>query len=182
MFCEKCGHELNDNDLFCEKCGNRVINVGCSEETSKKKGGNTKAVIIIIAIIVLIIAAIAVVKSNDNDLEDSTVATTGVTESTEATEATEPTEVAEEIHQVGAIEELYESDEYLNEKVTVSGYVNLAGSMQDPLKMYGDYSSAEVLLQGTTGYDLPESEFMTVTGTVSKDEYGAVIIYVESFE
>lgn len=23
-FCEKCGNQLNDDDVFCEKCGTRV--------------------------------------------------------------------------------------------------------------------------------------------------------------
>lgn len=87
----------------------------------------------------------------------------------------------EQAYEIGSIEELYDSDKYLNKTVIVSGYVSYSDGIDGPLKMYGEYSDAEVLLMGTTGYDLPVEEYLNVKGSVSKDKYGGVIIYVEDY-
>lgn len=32
-FCEKCGNQLNDDDVFCEKCGTRAESGGMTNST-----------------------------------------------------------------------------------------------------------------------------------------------------
>ncbi len=34
MFCEKCGSQVEDNDLFCTKCGNKLIETSTDNRTA----------------------------------------------------------------------------------------------------------------------------------------------------
>ena len=69
-----------------------------------------------------------------------------------------------------------------NKKIEITGFVAVEDASDGTLKMFGSYSNAIALLAGSAGYEIPESERLTVTGFVQKDQYGAVVIVVESAE
>ena len=76
MFCENCGHQMDDNAVFCENCGTKrvvpveevkpeeekvaaVANVANAvSETVAKSGKNFKVPVIIVAVVVLVAAGI----------------------------------------------------------------------------------------------------------------------------
>ncbi|MEE0866071.1 MAG: zinc ribbon domain-containing protein [Clostridia bacterium] len=61
MKCNKCGNELNENDLFCGKCGNKIVQntVNTNKSEGNKKSKNKTIIKIIVVILsILIICAI----------------------------------------------------------------------------------------------------------------------------
>ena len=185
MFCEKCGHELKDEDLFCEKCGKQVFVVANAKEHSYEN--NKKKVIgVIIVIIVLIISAILVMGKSGSDTKqiatENNIDTVETTEISTSTEVKSEKTIEPEAVKVGTVEQLYESDEYSGKKIEITGLVNFEDPYEGVLKMYGSYSDIEAFLVAAPGYDMPFNDCMTVIGVMTKDEYGTVCIHVEYAE
>lgn len=86
------------------------------------------------------------------------------------------------IIEIESVDVLFESDDYVNKTVRVNGSVNYEDASTGVMKMYGRYSDAEVYLQGSEKYEMPESWCATVTGVVKLDEYDMPTIVVKKFK
>lgn len=95
--------------------------------------------------------------------------------------APETETVKEDLIELESVDPIFESDEYVGKKVKVTGLVNFYEGGGGPLKMYGEYSEAELYLEGSENYDFPESECAIVIGVI-KNDYDIPYMVVESFE
>lgn len=102
----------------------------------------------------------------------------GLTPDSEPNEASSEPEIID----IESVDVLFESDDYINKTVRVKGSVNYEDVSTGDMKMYGEYSDAEVYLQGSEKYEMPESECATVTGVVKLDEYDIPTITVKKFK
>ena len=73
MFCNKCGNEVNQNQVFCNKCGNRLIynaqnfnQDNTNNNTSVNNSNNIIIPILIAIIIILLIIGLGVFVINNN--------------------------------------------------------------------------------------------------------------------
>lgn len=79
-------------------------------------------------------------------------------------------------------DELYNSDEFIGKKIKVKGSVNYSDASILDMKMYCEESANEVYLMGSENYEMPDSYCAIVVGVAEKDEYGGIIIAVESLD
>lgn len=179
MYCKNCGKEIHEGAVFCAECGTKA-----GEMPVKKPDGNKRKMtiaIIVAAVLLVILIACFATESDDGDTQETTVQT----ETTANVEETS-TEVAEEkIYPVSDANVLLTTDKLVNQKVSISGQINGAGS--------------EIWLETPTGdvgvylYDVEEngmllvSEYLfeycygyyNVTGTFYY-EYDQPVIFVDS--
>lgn len=159
MYCKNCGKEIPEGATFCAECGTEVGKMPVKKPVDKKQ----KMIIgiIVAAVILVVLIACFAIGSDDEEKQETTVQT-----ETAANVEETSTEAAEEkIYPVSNVNALLTTDKLINQKVSISGYINGAG--------------AEIWLEGSEGdetrvylYDIEDSGMPLVSEYLMGYAYG----------